>query len=78
MKSVQRHKNDTGSAEVQIVILSRRIKDLVAHLKKNHKDNHSRKGLLRMIVRRKKLLTYLKNKSEKTYKKVLKEVGLKK
>ncbi len=78
MKSFQRHQTDTGSAEVQIAILSRKIDVLVAHLKKNAKDNHSRKGLLGMITRRRKLLAYLKNNNEKLYKSVLKKTGLKK
>jgi small subunit ribosomal protein S15 len=78
MKSFQRHQNDTGSAEVQIAILSRKIDVLVAHLKKNTKDKHSRKGLLGMIARRRKLLAYLKDNNEKLYKSVLKKTGLKK
>ncbi len=78
MKNLQRHQNDTGSAEVQIAILTRRINELVKHLKKNAKDKHSRKGLLGMISKRRKLLAYLKNTNEKLYKKVLKETGLKK
>jgi len=78
MKGFQRHQNDTGSAEVQIAILSRKIDVLVAHLKKNPKDKHSRKGLLGMITRRRKLLAYLKNNNEKLYKSVLKKTGLKK
>jgi len=78
MKGFQRHQNDTGSAEVQIAILSRKIDVLVAHLKKNPKDKHSRKGLLGMIARRRKLLAYLKENNEKLYKTVLKKTGLKK
>ncbi len=78
MKGFQRHQNDTGSAEVQIAILTRKIDVLVAHLKKNPKDKHSRKGLLGMIARRRKLLAYLKENNEKLYKSVLKKTGLKK
>ncbi len=78
MKGLQRHQNDTGSAEVQIAILTRKIDALVKHLKKNSKDKHSRKGLLGMITRRRKLLAYLKNNNEKLYKSVLKKTGLKK
>ena len=78
MKGFQRHQNDTGSAVVQIGILSRKIDVLVAHLKKNPKDKHSRKGLLGMIARRRKLLAYLKDNNEKLYKKVLQKTGLKK
>ena len=78
MKSLQVHDNDTGSAGVQIAILSRRIDVLVQHLKKNPKDKHSRKGLLGMIAKRRRLLAYLRNKNEEMYKTVLKKVGLKK
>lgn len=78
MKSYQRHTNDTGSAEVQISILTRKITNLVAHLKKNDKDKHSQKGLLGMISRRRKLLAYLRDTNEKLYKSVLKKTGLKK
>jgi small subunit ribosomal protein S15 len=78
MKGFQRHQNDTGSAEVQIAILTRKIDVLVSHLKKNPKDKHSRKGLLGMIARRRKLLAYLRDNNEKLYKSVLKKTGLKK
>ena len=78
MKGYQRHANDTGSAEVQIAILTRKIANLVAHLKKNTKDKHSQKGLLGMIARRRKLLAYLRDTNEKLYKSVLKKTGLKK
>jgi small subunit ribosomal protein S15 len=78
MKGFQRHQNDTGSAEVQIAILSRKITTLVAHLKKNKGDKSSRKGLLRMIDQRRKLLSYLKNTSKKLYTKIIKKVNLKK
>ena len=78
MKGYQRHTNDTGSAEVQVAILTRKIDNLVAHLKKNGKDKHSQKGLLGMISRRRKLLAYLRDTNEKIYKSVLKKTGLKK
>ncbi len=72
------HEKDTGSSEIQIALLSGRIEELSAHLKKHPKDNHSRRGLLKMVSKRKRLLDYLKNKDEKRYKKIIKELGLKK
>ncbi len=77
IKNYQQHSKDSGSAEVQIAIFTRRIKDLVKHLKKSPKDNHSRKGLLSMISKRKKLLKYLQVNDEKKYKKITKLLGLK-
>jgi len=71
------HDKDTGSSEVQIALLSERINELTNHLKKHPKDNHSRRGLLIMVSKRKKLLDYLKNKDEKRYGKIIKELGLK-
>lgn len=72
------HKNDTGSAEVQIALLSEQIKELASHLKKHPKDNHSRRGLLKMVSGRKKFLDYLREKDEKRYKAAIKKLGLKK
>ncbi len=72
------HKLDTGSAEVQISLLTEEIKKLILHLKKHSKDFHSKRGLLKMVAKRKKLLKYLKDKSEKRYKSILKKIGLKK
>jgi small subunit ribosomal protein S15 len=74
----QRHDKDTGSAEVQIGVLSRRIDELAAHLKKNSKDNHSRRGLLKLVSQRRKLLSYLRKKEPKTYEKLIKKLDLKK
>jgi len=68
---------DTGSTEVQVAILTRKIADLAAHLKKNHKDNHSRRGLLQMVANRHTHMKYLKKKSEKRYSKLSKELGVK-
>jgi small subunit ribosomal protein S15 len=68
---------DTGSPEVQVAILTRKINDLAAHLKKNHKDNHSRRGLLQMVANRHTHMRYLKKKSEKRYNKLAKELGIK-
>lgn len=73
-----KHEKDTGSAEVQAAILSRQIDELTAHLKKNPKDNHSRRGLLKMVSRRRKLLEYLRRKEPEKYAKVTKKLGLKK
>lgn len=74
----KKHDTDTGSAEVQIAVVSRQIDELAAHLKKNPKDNHSRRGLLKMVSNRRKLLGYLKKKEPKMYEKVIKKLDLKK
>jgi small subunit ribosomal protein S15 len=71
------HDKDTGSPEVQISLFTEQIKKLTSHLKKNTKDNHSRRGLLKMVSKRKKLLTYLKGKDVKRYKKLVTDLGLK-
>ncbi len=78
IKDYKLHNKDTGSPGVQIAILSKEIKDLLSHLKKNPKDNHSRRGLLKMVIKRKKLLAYLENESEKRYASIIKKIGLKK
>ncbi|PJE57444.1 MAG: 30S ribosomal protein S15 [Candidatus Portnoybacteria bacterium CG10_big_fil_rev_8_21_14_0_10_38_18] len=72
------HKTDTGSAEVQIAILSEEIKKLTDHLKQHPKDNHSRRGLLGMVSKRRKLLQWLESENETRYKKLTKELELKK
>lgn len=72
------HETDTGSVEVQIAILTEEITKLTAHLKKHPKDNHSRRGLLGMVSKRKSLLEWLKNSNEKNYNKITKTLGLKK
>lgn len=69
---------DTGSADVQIGILTEEIKRLTTHLKKHPKDNHSRRGLLGIVSKRKKLLEWLKNNNERRYNKIIKKLGLKK
>jgi small subunit ribosomal protein S15 len=66
----EQHTGDTGSAEVQIGLLTSRIAQLVGHLKKNNKDNHSRRGLLMMVGQRKRLLHYLKRKDMKKYEEI--------
>lgn len=78
MKDLQIHDSDTGSADVQIGLLTKKITELSSHLKKNPKDNHSRRGLLKMVSRRKKLLAYLAKTDVKKYEKVIKKLGLKK
>lgn len=72
------HKGDTGSPEVQIALLTHKIIKLTEHLEENKKDNHSRRGLLKVIAKRRRILNYLQKLDEKRYKKLLKEIGLKK
>jgi small subunit ribosomal protein S15 len=72
----QQHEGDTGSPEVQVALLSDRISHLTEHLKNNHKDHHSRRGLLKMVGQRRALLDYLKRKSLDRYKKLIEVVGL--
>ena len=78
IKDVKRHDTDTGSPEAQVAILSKRIDELTAHLKKNHKDNHSRRGLLQMVADRRKHLKYLERKNKRKYNSLVKTLGLKK
>lgn len=72
------HRRDTGSAEVQVAILTEEIKQLIKHLKKHPKDNHSRRGLLMMVSKRKKLLTYILRESTRRYNSITKKLGLRK
>ncbi len=78
IKEVKIHDTDTGSPEVQIAMLSRRIDDLTSHLKKNKKDKHSRRGLLGLVAERKSHMKYLEKKNPKRYSAVVKKLGLKK
>lgn len=71
-------KGDTGSPEVQVALLTYKIQKLVAHLDENKKDNHSRRGLLKVVAKRRRILNYLQKLDEKRYKKLIKELGLKK
>jgi small subunit ribosomal protein S15 len=73
----KKHEKDTGSAEVQTAVLSRQIDELATHLKKNPKDNHSRRGLLKMVSKRRKLLSYLNKKEPAAYQKLIKKLDLK-
>lgn len=77
INKVKKHDTDTGSSQVQIALLSRKIDELTNHLKKNKKDNHSRRGLLKMVADRRKHIGYLKKKSPRIYSKIAKELGLK-
>ena len=78
IKEVQVHDKDTGSPEVQISILTKRIEELAQHLKKNAKDNHSRRGLLAMVARRQAHMKYLEKKNPKRAKEIAKKIGLRK
>lgn len=73
-----KHQGDTGSAQVQIAILTKRINELTDHLKEHKKDNHSRRGLLLMVGKRRKLLNYLKNSLPEKYDDVIKSLKLRK
>jgi small subunit ribosomal protein S15 len=72
----RQHGTDTGSPEVQVALLSERISHLTEHLKNNHKDHHSRRGLLKMVGQRRALLDYLKGKDLDRYKKLIETIGL--
>jgi small subunit ribosomal protein S15 len=72
------HGADTGSPEVQIALLTEEIERLLLHLKKHQKDVHSKRGLLKMVAKRKKLLGYLKEEDSKRYNSTIKKIGLKK
>ena len=71
-------KGDTGSPEVQVAILTERIRNLTDHFKANHKDNHSRRGLLMMVNKRRNLLAYLKKKDVERYNALIAKLGLRK
>lgn len=73
---VKRHDKDTGSPEYQVAKFTEEIKRLTTHLKKNKKDFHSRRGLLKMVSKRKKLLSYLEKTNEKSHKTLVKTLGL--
>ena len=77
IKKTRIHDTDTGSPEAQISILTKKIEELASHLKKNHKDKHSRRGLLQMVADRRTHLKYLKSKDVKRYEALNKKLGLK-
>jgi len=72
----QKHKSDTGSPEVQIALLSQRISELTEHFKTHKKDHGSRRGLLTLVAKRRRLLTYLRDKSPERYKALLLHLGI--
>ena len=74
----RRHEGDTGSPEVQVAILTRRINDLTEHLKIHKKDHHSRRGLLKMVGHRRNLLNYVKKKDVERYRALIAKLGLRK
>ena len=74
----RRDEKDTGSSEVQIALLTERINELTEHLKVHKKDNHSRRGLLKMVGKRRNLLNYLAKKDEESYKELVEKLGLRK
>ena len=76
IKSYATNKGDTGSPEVQVAILSERINTLTDHFKTHVKDNHSRRGLLKMVSQRRRLLDYLKSRDEARYQAIIKELDL--
>jgi len=78
IKKYKLHDMDTGSPEVQIALLTEEVKQLLLHLKKHAKDFHSKRGLLKMVSKRRSLLDYLRKESTKRYNAILKKVGLKK
>jgi small subunit ribosomal protein S15 len=73
---VQRHEGDTGSPEVQVAILTQRIRDLTEHLKEHKHDNHSRRGLLKMVGQRRRMLSYLHKIDVSRYRAIIAELGL--
>ena len=78
IKDVSENEKDTGSTDVQIALLSKQIDKLVLHLKDHPQDVHSKRGLITMVIQRKKQLAYLKKVSEKKYSAIIKKIGLKK
>lgn len=78
IKKYKLHETDTGSPEVQITLLTEEIKKLLLHLKKHSKDFHSKRGLLKMVSKRRRLLGYLKKEDVRRYNNLIKKIGLKK
>ena len=78
MKEYATHEGDTGSPEVQIAVLTKRINDLTGHLKENNHDHHSRRGLLKMVGHRRNLLAYLMKKDIERYRAIIKRLGIRK
>ncbi len=78
MQDFALHEGDTGSPEVQIAVLTKRINDLTEHLKNHKKDHHSRRGLLKMVGRRRNLLAYLQSSDVERYRSVIARLGIRK
>lgn len=78
IKAYAIHEGDTGSPEVQIAVLTKRIADLTEHLKVNNNDHHSRRGLLKMVGKRRNLLNYLQKKDIERYRAIVEKLGLRK
>ena len=78
IKKYARHEGDTGSPEVQIAVLTKRINDLTEHLRVNKKDHHSRRGLLKMVGQRRTLLNYLTKVDIERYRAIIAELGIRK
>ena len=78
IKNVRTHEKDTGSPEVQVALFSEEITRLIEHLKMHKKDNHSRRGLLKMVSKRKRMLDYLSQNDKRRYNSVIKKLGLRK
>ena len=78
IKKYARHEGDTGSPEVQIAVLTKRINDLTEHLRTNKKDHHSRRGLLKMVGQRRSLLNYLTKIDIERYRAIIAELGIRK
>ena len=76
IKQFAKKENDTGSPEVQVAILTTRITNLSEHFKTHKKDNHSRRGLLKLVSQRRKILDYVKSKDESRYKTLIQELGI--
>jgi len=78
IRSFRAHESDTGSTRVQIALLTQRINDLTEHFRTHSKDHHGRRGLLKMVGRRRRLLDYLKRKDLEAYRRILEELNLRK
>ena len=78
IEDYRRHDNDTGSPEVQVALLTQRINELTDHFKSHDKDHHSRRGLLKLVGQRRRLLDYLKRQDLERYRKAIERLGLRK
>ncbi|EAU43130.1 30S ribosomal protein S15 [Fulvimarina pelagi HTCC2506] len=76
LKEYGTKENDTGSPEVQVALLTERITNLTEHFKGHHKDNHSRRGLLKMVSQRRRLLDYVKGKDQQRYQSLIERLGI--